>query len=144
MPDVTLTTADLLLVAPVLRSIGEKPLPIKLGYWVAKARAKVEKEIVLIEQRRVALCEAHAERSEDGKPVLKKQLQPSGQVVDGYVFPDQAAFDAAWKELTGIEITLTNVRTFTLAEFEALDASVQVTPNELYGLGPFLQEATPA
>ena len=121
--DRRLTNGELFSLLRGLRAVAELRGG-KFAYAVAKNTDIVGREVRALEaanqpppafiaydQARIDLCKEHAEKGEDGEPV-----------VDGseFVIADHPTFDAAFAELRGEHAVALDERTKQLAEYRAL------------------------
>ncbi len=133
MSDITLTAGELRAEFPALMELGNAKVPnAAASYALGKAVRKATPEFQAIEKARIALCEEHAIKDDAGKPVLR--TMPDGR--EAFAMADQSAFDAALALLLAEPVTLTGVRTVTIAEL----AGVEVAPNVLGALEHFVLE----
>lgn len=116
MPDITLTTDRLIVLAPVLGAVEKlSPPPTPKGrYALAKAAAQVGPAFQLyveLEQKEIQRCGVKNDKDE----VVAKVLPSGGIGFD--LLPDlKDEYNAAIKAMRSEEVTLTGVRQITHAE----------------------------
>ena len=83
-------------------------LPSKTAYWLGRFAREGKKELETLQERRIAMAEAKAEKDPDGKPITITR-EVNGQTTQSYKLADQAAFDREYTELlkTVLEIPFT-------------------------------------
>ena len=84
-------------------------LPSKTAYWLGRFAREGKKELETLQERRIAMAEAKAEKDPDGKPITITR-DMNGQTMQSYKLGDnQDAFDKEYTELlkTVIEIPFT-------------------------------------
>lgn len=86
-----------------------KRFPVRVSYAVSRTLAKLEKETEVIEAERVKLCEQHARKDKDGKPV-KVQREDGVEVYD---IADPEALAKAIDELfqTELDVDVMKIKT---------------------------------
>jgi hypothetical protein len=129
MSDLTLTVGELLQAVPGLQQVGSVKIPsIVASYAFAKAKRKANAELETIEAQRVALCDLHAVKDDQDQPVKLDNV---------YQFADAAAFAKDWKTLCDQPVTLTGIRAVSVSEL----AGAEMSPDTLFSLGPFVEDA---
>lgn len=94
-------------------NIAEKKFPAKVSYAIMKNEKVLESEYKDLDQQRIKICEAYAEKDSDGKAIVK----------DGkYVFSEnnQVVCDKEYKELMDEEIEV-DIHTIDVMELNKCD-----------------------
>jgi hypothetical protein len=116
--------------APIILRTAQWPVPVRVAAALLRLKQRGAVLANEIESFRVGLCEARAAKDESGAP-----MQFDGAY---HIAPDDvAAIQAEFNALLDEEVTLAGCRAVTLAE---LGDAVQVTPEDLERLGPFVVE----
>ena len=80
-------------------------LPSKTAYWLGRFAREGKKELETLQERRIAMAEAKAEKDPDGKPITITR-EVNGQMSQSYKLADQAAFDKEYTDLLKTEIEI--------------------------------------
>lgn len=80
-------------------NIAEKKFPVKVSYAIMKNEKVLESEYKDLDQQRIKICEAYAEKDSEGKALVKDEK---------YVFSqkNQKACDREYKELLEEEVEI--------------------------------------
>lgn len=119
----------------VFVAISSKKLPIKLSYAISKNLSVLEKEANLIDDNRIKLAEAYAEKNPDGTPIIDENKC--------YVI-NEAALSSLNKEIaeyyrtvTSIDICKANIKELDKLEDSRYDA---LSPAEISALDFMLED----
>jgi hypothetical protein len=131
MAEITVTTSEAIayLTSRAAMARAGRELPFRAGYVFAKLDRKIADELTEYDKARLALCEKHALRDENGACVKENEqfkFSPEG-------------LDAFSTELSGAleePLTLSNVRKVKLSEI----ATMTLSGAEQVGLLPFLED----
>jgi hypothetical protein len=139
MPDITISTKRLLELNTGLNLIAPlQPPPKPKGkYAFAKAMLVMQPLIMLYERQNVDICEKHARRDKDDRPIILRQNEIGVQ----YDIVDGAACKAEQEALLDEPVTLTGIRAVTNEELG--DCPVPTTAYALL-LGTLIVDAEPA
>lgn len=119
----------------VFVAISSKKLPIKLSYAISKNLSVLEKEANLIDDNRIKLAEAYAEKNPDGTPIIDENK---------YYVINEAALPSLNKEIaeyyrtvTSIDICKANIKELDKLEDSRYDA---LSPAEISALDFMLED----
>ena len=110
--------------------ISSKKLPIKLSYAISKNLSVLEKEANLIDDNRIKLAEAYAEKNPDGTPIIDKNKC--------YVI-NEAALPSLNKEIAEYYRTITSID-ICKANIKELDKLEESSPAEISALDFMLED----
>ena len=79
-----MTLIDVIKRQAFLASLVKKKLPYKLSYAISKNIKKLEDEIKIIEEGRIALLEEYAVKDENNKPVITDNRYELGDMLEKY------------------------------------------------------------
>ncbi len=98
-----------------LLNISGKKFPAKVSYAIMKNEKALESEYKVIDEQRIKICEAYAEKDDEGNAIVKEEK---------YVFSsaNQAACDKEYKELLAEEIEV-DICTIDAEELDKCDDS---------------------
>lgn len=131
-----MTLQDIRVNYQLLLALGNKRLPVRLGYAISRNLDKLKAEYERSETERTKLCEQYADKDADGKPILSKSVI-NGEQVTGYQIPDDKRdeFAAQLTELYDTDVPL-DLMTVDESVLDLLDSDRYdaLTPAELYGI----------
>ena len=116
---------------------GNKKLPVKLMYWLARLQKDVEARFKEYGDARVAMFEKYCLRNEDGTV----KYGPSGE----FNFPPEKT-DAVSKELNELRLMEIEVGSYGRIKLDLNDKNLEgaLSPNDLAVLEPFVEIIEPA
>lgn len=121
----------------VFVAISSKKLPIKLSYAISKNLSVLEKEANLIDDNRIKLAEAYAEKNPDGTPIIDKD---KCYVIDEAVLPSiNKEITEYYRTVTSIDICKANIKELDKLEDSRYDA---LSPAEISALDFMLEDIT--
>ena len=117
----------------VFVAISSKKLPIKLSYAISKNLSVLEKEANLIDDNRIKLAEAYAEKNPDGTPIIDENKC--------YVI-NEAALPSLNKEIAEYYRTVTSICKANIKELDKLEDSRYdaLSPAEISALDFMLED----
>ena len=128
---------------PVLLTLADKRLPIRLSYAIGRNIDKLHTEYERIEEERRKLCEEFADKDEEGKPVMTRSVI-EGQEVSGYQIAEekQQEFAAQFSELldTQVELDLMTIEPQVLDLLDS-DRYDPLTPGQVHDLAWMIEGA---
>ena len=115
-------------------TLGEK-LPIKLSYAISKNLSVLEKEANLIDDNRIKLAEAYAEKNPDGTPIIDKN---KCYVINEAALPSlNKEIAEYYRTITSIDICKANIKELDKLEESRYDA---LSPAEISALDFMLED----
>lgn len=93
------------------KAIIDRMLPIKMSYAIAKTAKVLAEEVSVIEQQRIKLLEANAEKNDDGTPKIEG---------NAYILADQSKFVEEYTEYLNSESDI-KISKFPESEIDKLD-----------------------
>lgn len=114
---------------PILTSIGEKELPIRLAYKFTKFISQIERDYNFYIEETKKIVYKYAEKNEQGEIIFSE----NGTITLQKEHVSDA--EQSLKDLAEIEVETPSI-TFTLDELESLS----ITPADLQNLLPFIEE----
>lgn len=115
--------------------ISSKKLPIKLSYAISKNLSVLEKEANLIDDNRIKLAEAYAEKNPDGTPIIDKN---KCYVINEVALPSlNKEIDEYYRTITSIDICKANIKELDKLEESRYDA---LSPAEISALDFMLED----
>lgn len=119
----------------VFVAISSKKLPIKLSYAISKNLSVLEKEENLIDNNRIKLAEAYAEKNPDGTPIIDKN---KCYVINEAALPSlNKEIAEYYRTVTSIDICKANVKELDKLEDSRYDA---LSPAEISALDFMLED----
>lgn len=125
-------SADINILFANLSALGNKKLPVKISYTIARDIAKLRTEMEVFEKERIKLCEQMAKKDKDGNPI---KITENGS--ERYDVEDMPALVAAVDELRSqdVEVDLAYITASIDEILEMLDANPDrydaLTPNDI-------------
>ena len=89
---------------PAFKSVRSLPWPTKLGYWIARNLAIVEREHKIIDERNMEMLKQFCELDDNGN--LKRPGGPTGPLV----WKDYGMYESERKKLLDEEVELTGAK----------------------------------
>ena len=121
----------------VFVAISSKKLPIKLSYAISKNLSVLEKEANLIDNNRIKLAEAYAEKNPDGTPIIdKNKCYVIGEAALPSLNKEIAEY---YRTVTSIDICKANIKELDKLEESRYDA---LSPAEISALDFMLEDIT--
>lgn len=115
--------------------ISSKKLPIKLSYAISKNLSVLEKEANLIDDNRIKLAEAYAEKNPDGTPIIDKN---KCYVINEAALPSlNKEIAEYYQTITSIDICKANIKELDKLEESRYDA---LSPAEISALDFMLED----
>lgn len=115
--------------------ISSKKLPIKLSYAISKNLSVLEKEANLIDDNRIKLAEAYAEKNPDGTPIIDKN---KCYVINEATLPSlNKEIAEYYRTITSIDICKANIKELDKLEESRYDA---LSPAEISALDFMLED----
>lgn len=115
--------------------ISSKKLPIKLSYAISKNLSVLEKEANLIDDNRIKLAEAYAEKNPDGTPIIDKN---KCYVINEAALPSlNKEITEYYRTITSIDICKANIKELDKLEESRYDA---LSPAEISALDFMLED----
>lgn len=115
--------------------ISSKKLPIKLSYAISKNLSVLEKEANLIDDNRIKLAEAYAEKNPDGTPIIDKN---KCYVINEAALPSlNKEIAEYYRTVTSIDICKANIKELDKLEDSRYDA---LSPAEISALDFMLED----
>ncbi len=115
--------------------ISSKKLPIKLSYAISKNLSVLEKEANLIDDNRIKLAEAYAEKNPDGTPIIDKN---KCYVINEAALPSlNKEIAEYYRTITSIDICKANIKELDKLEESRYDA---LSPVEISALDFMLED----
>lgn len=126
-----------------LAGTAECVFPPKLGYTVSYNMEKLREEVERGDAERKKICEAYAEKDEDGNAVMGDSII-NGQKTQEYIIPDgsRAALEKEYMELMETEVDA-DIRMAKFADVERCETSERYstpTVSQMQGLLFMLEE----
>jgi len=126
-----------------ISEMSEIKLPGKLVYWLARTAKQLISEAQTLEETRVKLLEEHAEKDDNGKPVILYDKDDEGKDIKErgtYDLADEEAYGAAWKAVleAEIEITMDALKPTVFDELE--EKGIDIPTGAVYKLLPLFEE----
>lgn len=119
----------------VFVAISSKKLPIKLSYAISKNLSVLEKEANLIDDNRIKLAEAYAEKNPDGTPIIDKN---KCYVINEAALPSlNKEIAEYYRTVTSIDICKANIKELDKLEDSRYDA---LSPAEISALDFMLED----
>ena len=113
-----------------IKQLSSKQLPAKVAYQLAKLVVEVEKELIVVEQARVAAVQKYGETLTPAEPSTEDQqplIQVKQENLEAFAKEMQELFDSE-VELTGSPISIGDLE------------KVEITPIQVIALGPLVVE----
>lgn len=118
-------------------AISSKRLPIKLSYAISKNLSALEKEANLIDNNRIKLAEAYAEKNPDGTPAIDEN---KCYVINEVALPSlNKEIAEYYRTVTRIDICKADIKELDKLEDSRYDA---LSPAEISALDFMLEDAT--
>lgn len=118
----------------VFVAISSKKLPIKLSYAISKNLSVLEKEANLIDDNRIKLAEAYAEKNPDGTPIIDEN---KCYVINKAALPSlNKEIAEYYRTVTSIDICKANIKELDKLEDSRYDA---LSPAEISALDFMLE-----
>ena len=119
----------------VFVAISSKKLPIKLSYAISKNLSVLEKEANLIDDNRIKLAEAYAEKNPDGTPIIDEN---KCYVINEPALPSlNKEIAEYYRTVTSIDICKANIKELDKLEDSRYDA---LSPAEISALDFMLED----
>lgn len=119
----------------VFVAISSKKLPIKLSYAISKNLSVLEKEANLIDDNRIKLAEAYAEKNPDGTPIIDEN---KCYVINEAALPSlNKEIAEYYRTVTSIDICKANIKELDKLEDSRYDA---LSPAEISALDFMLED----
>lgn len=119
----------------VFVAISSKKLPIKLSYAISKNLSVLEKEANLIDDNRIKLAEAYAEKNPDGTPIIDENKR---YVINEAALPSlNKEIAEYYRTVTSIDICKANIKELDKLEDSRYDA---LSPAEILALDFMLED----
>lgn len=112
-----------------LLKLGEKCLPVKISYAIAKNIKVLAEEYKTIDAQRIELCKKYAEKDGDGNPVKKEK---DGELVYDLTEENNIEMNKEYNELLNVDSDLV-IHKVSIADFEKCDSNSRydiLTPSE--------------
>ena len=118
-------------------AISSKKLPIKLSYAISKNLSALEKEANLIDNNRIKLAEAYAEKNPDGTPAIDEN---KCYVINEAALPSlNKEIAEYYRTVISIDICKADIKELDKLEDSRYDA---LSPAEISALDFMLEDAT--